>query len=376
VGTYNCFLHPLASLPGPKLYAITDLFYLRKLIAGDWPFVLAQLHEQYGPIVRYAPNDVSFIGARAWKDIYGYRTSSREAMSKDLRQYRPTMTDSSNILIANDADHSRMRRLLSHAFSEKALRAQEQLIESYVNKLIVAMRKQSQQADNSIDMVKWFNFMTFDILGDLSFGQTFGCLDSGGYHPWVASIFDGFKLSTLMQSLKRHPSLFPIMQWFLPRKLMRNQLQHQQLSFETAKKRVQQGPTEHPDFMSHILRHTDSKGLTLNEVGENANILIVAGSETTATLLSGVTFWLLKNPEKYHKLLAEIRGSFAREEEITLEAVSRLPYLLASLKEALRMYPPIPSGLGRIVPDSGAFIDGTWIAGKVSRRRKTPGLEY
>jgi cytochrome P450 len=333
---------------------------------GDWPFVLAKLHDQYGPVVRYTPNDVSFIGAAAWKDIYGHRTASREAMSKDLRMYRPTLTKSTNILIANDADHSRMRRLLSHAFSEKALRGQEDLILSYVQKLITALRSQTQLKDQSMDLVKWYNFMTFDILGDLSFGQSFGCLDGGGYHPWVESIFHGFKLSTYMQALRRHPSLFPFVKWFLPSQLMRKQSQHQQLSMETAKKRVQQGPTDHPDFMSYILRHTNGKGLTLDEIGENANILIVAGSETTATLLSGVTFWLLKNPQIYDKLLEEIRSSFAKEDDITLEALSRLPYLLAVLKEALRMYPPIPSGLNRIVPDGGALIDGLWVAGKVS----------
>lgn len=371
MASYNSFLHPLANLPGPKLYAASDFLYLRQLIKGDWPFVLSQLHEKYGPIVRYAPNDVSFIDAAAWKDIYGHRTATRETMSKDLRQYRPTLTASSNILVANDADHSRMRRLLSHAFSEKALRAQEDLIRGYVDKLIYAMHVQADKPDPSMDLVKWYNFMTFDILGDLSFGESFGCLESGGYHPWVESIFAGFKLSTYMTALKRHPSLFPLAKLFLPAKLMRDQAQHQQLSFETAKKRVLQGPTDHPDFMSYILRHTDEKGLTPDEIGENANILIVAGSETTATLLSGVTFWLLKNPSVYETLVAEIRSTFKHEDEITLEAVSGLPYLLSCLKEALRLYPPIPSGLQRVVPSGGAMIAGSWVAESVSQTSKS-----
>jgi cytochrome P450 len=358
---YNCFLHPLAKIPGPKLYACTDLFYLRHMTSGNWPFKLAKLHEKYGPVVRYGPNDLSFIDSSAWKDIYGHRTVAKEPMSKDLRMYRPTRTASSNILIAGDADHSRMRRLLSHAFSEKALRSQEDLIASYVSKLIASMQAHIDK-DSGMDLSKWYNFMTFDVLGDLSFGESFGCLDSGGYHPWVEMIFMGFKLSTYIQALRRYPSFMPLLALCLPKDLKQKQAEHQQMSYETAKKRIDAGPTDHPDFMSYILRHSDHKGLTVDEMGENANILIVAGSETTATLLSGVTFWLLKTPQAYQKLVAEIRGSFTREEEITLEAVSRLPYLLATLREALRIYPPIPAGLQRVVPAGGAFIGDTWVA--------------
>jgi hypothetical protein len=37
-------------------------------------------------------------------------------------------------------------------------------------------------------------FFTFDVMGDLVFGESFGCLDSSDYHPWVKLIFDSVKL--------------------------------------------------------------------------------------------------------------------------------------------------------------------------------------
>lgn len=58
---YNVYLHPLAKVPGPRHYAITDIFYLRHSVAGTWHNVLLDLHNKYGPIVRYAPNDISSI---------------------------------------------------------------------------------------------------------------------------------------------------------------------------------------------------------------------------------------------------------------------------------------------------------------------------
>jgi cytochrome P450 len=288
-------------------------------------------------------------------------------MMKDLRLYRGTLTTSPNILIANDADHSRIRRALSHAFSEKALRAQEHLMEIYVGKLVSALRRRAEENIDGgiVDISKWYNFLTFDVLGDLAFGEPFGCLESGGYHPWVAIVFSGFELASYMQSIKRHPWTMPLMKYFLPRELIRKQLDHQKMSFDKAKQRAELGARDHPDFMSYVLRSEDDQRMTLDEMGENANILIVAGSETTATLLSGTTFWLLKNPEMYRKLVKEIRSAFQAESDITLQKVSQLPYLLAALKEGLRMFPPVPSGLPRVTPDGGAFVDGTWLPEKV-----------
>jgi cytochrome P450 len=90
--------------------------------------------------------------------------------------------------------------------------------------------------------------------------------------------------------------------------------------------------------MSYILRHNDDeKGMSKLEITENSATLILAGSETTATLLSGATFLLLKNRDKYETLTKEIRSAFKSAEDITLGKVNQLEYLLAVLNESLRM---------------------------------------
>lgn len=97
----------------------------------------------------------------------------------------------------------------------------------------------------------------------------------------------------------------------------------------------------------------------------NAEILIIGGSETTATLLSGVTFLLLKNPEAYSKLKEEVRSAFTSEDEINIISVGKLTYMLACLDEALRMYPPIANGLPRVAPKGGVTIMGVYIPEQV-----------
>lgn len=58
----------------------------------------------------------------------------------------------------------------------------------------------------------------------------------------------------------------------------------------------------------------------------NAMVLIVAGSDTSATLLSGLIYLLLKNPECLQKITHEIRSAFKAEDEITFSSVQNLPY--------------------------------------------------
>lgn len=105
--------------------------------------------------------------------------------------------------------------------------------------------------------------------------------------------------------------------------------------------------------MDSMLRHRGGKdGLSDEELVANARILIIAGSETTATLLSGATYRLLRNPDKLGKAISEVRSFIKTETEITPTSVAtKLPYMLACLEEAFRMYPPVPSSLQRMSLD-------------------------
>ena len=98
--------------------------------------------------------------------------------------------------------------------------------------------------------------------------------------------------------------------------------------------------------------------MTRGEVTGNTGVLIIAGSETTATLLSGATYFLLKNPRVLEKLKTEVRSHFQSIEEINIVSSGQLPYLHAVLEEALRLYPPVPSRLPRRTGSNVEIIDG------------------
>ena len=361
---YLVYFHPLAKVPGPKLYAFSNIPYLYHSVRGEWPRTLKALHDKYGPVVRFTEKDVSFITATAWKQIYGHKNHGEESFQKDKRQYRTTLTGYPTIITADNIDHRRIRRLLAHAFSEQALRGQGDIVKQYIDLFITQLKERAERGE-LVDMVRWYNFTTFDIIGDLAFGEPFGCLQSGGYHPWVAMIFDTIKYVSHNHVFKRIPSLQFLKPFVMPKKLIGRFSEQYRLATETVQKRLESGDTTREDFMTYILRHNDEKGMAPGEIIETFYTLIIAGSETTATLLSGVTFNLLTNRAVYRKVVQEVRGAFENEDDITFQKVSQLKYLIAVLTESTRLYPAVPTALPRLTPAGGKFIEGYWIPEEV-----------
>lgn len=108
--------------------------------------------------------------------------------------------------------------------------------------------------------------------------------------------------------------------------------------------------SDRPDFLSYIIKSKDGVAMPMQELYANSTLLVLAGSESTASGLAGITFQLLKHPEALKKAVEEIRSAFAAENDIVPESVKRLPYLAAMVSEGLRMYPPFPEGLPRLTP--------------------------
>ena len=118
--------------------------------------------------------------------------------------------------------------------------------------------------------------------------------------------------------------------------------------------------------MSSILQNNEENIITRDEMITNATGFIIAGSESPAVTLSAATFYVLRDRDIIQRLNSEIRRAFNSEEQITIAAVSNLPYLHAVLEEALRIHQPAPTHLPRVVPLGGRKISGHWIPGGVS----------
>ncbi|RJE26778.1 Cytochrome p450 [Aspergillus sclerotialis] len=321
------------------------------------------LHDQYGAVVRIAPNMLSYISPQAWNDIYGHRKSHEPEMVKDPKWYVPD-PNGDHILYSNREKHSHYRRMFSHGFSDRSLREQEPLIHGYINMLVDGLTRFSDNGKTPLDVVHWFNWTTFDIIGDLTFGEPFGCLKNTYLHPWVRDMFQTIRGIVIIRVLRQISGLgqyAPKLIRRLPFRGLRMLDQHLKFTKDKVTRRVNH-TSPRPDFMEGVLRQPEGKGLTFPELLSNSSIFIIAGSETTATILSGATYLLLRNQDKMQKLLDELRTTFLDESMITIESTSRLKYLPAVIEESLRLYSPVAVGFPRVVPKGGSMIDGQYVS--------------
>ncbi len=126
------------------------------------------------------------------------------------------------------------------------------------------------------------------------------------------------------------------------------------------------GGKQRDDFVALFLNEDDThKSMNLLELEANINDLLFAGSETSSTALTGITNFLLQDPSELATLIHEIRTAFPHESDMTMSAVHELRYLGAVIEEGLRLAPPVPEGLARIVAPEGQFVAGHWIPGHV-----------
>ena len=87
----------------------------------------------------------------------------------------------------------------------------------------------------------------------------------------------------------------------------------------------------------------------------------MAGYETTATSMNGIAYYLLKHPDALEKVKHEVRSTFKSAEDITITSVSRLPYMLACINEAMRLYPSVPGSMVRAMRKGGGNIAGHYV---------------
>lgn len=185
---YNLYFHPLRDFPGPKLAAATPLPFVWRLINGRFPAWTNELHAKYGVVVRVHPDELSFIGSSAWRDIY----LARPELPKPTFGVLETPNGVPSIVTIPDPDtHGRQRKIIGHAFSDRALREQEYILQRYSDLLVTRLQHQIKGVKDAqqVNIFDWYNFTTFDVLGDLCFGDSFHCLEEGDNHPWVSEPF-------------------------------------------------------------------------------------------------------------------------------------------------------------------------------------------
>lgn len=364
---YRLYFHPLAKYPGPFFFKISILPSLYLAWKGTRHLVFDELHKKYGEAVRTEPNFLSLITPNAIRDMYGPQTKFQKAMYYT----RGPIEKQVLVNIASTTDkkvHARKRRIISHAMSEAALRSYEPTIIEKIELFCKQIQNPDTFGGPYKNMSRWFSYLTYDIMGTLTFSQSYDMLTKDDVH-YIQPLIDSYQHSQVI--LGTEPK---IEQWGLAPllflKIMDQNRRFRKYVDDQASHRIEMEKSgqSSPDIFKLLLDHKDKdtgESMQFKELSDEAVVLILAASDTTGTALSGLFFYLARYPECYAKLKQEIRSAFSSVDEIRHgPALAGCKYLKASIEEALRMSPGVPGYLTREAP-TGGYIDEHYIPPRV-----------
>ncbi|KIX95989.1 uncharacterized protein Z520_08244 [Fonsecaea multimorphosa CBS 102226] len=385
---YRLYLHPLAKYPGPLLWRLTQWPEARSAWSGRRHIDLQLLHEQYGDVVRFGPDKLSFRTAQALYDIYTDRKANmiKTGWTHTGERINPGITTH---VLSDRQLHAARRKLLNNAFSERAMNSLDKYMLERIRDWCAYLGQGGDDDDKpaekpagtwgkELDMGQWSTLLTIDVLGELCFGASFNAMKTGACYI-MDLLLSSARFQQQVSFIPIRELLYPLMK---PAPLSRigrligsqnllNKVRFRQdvsvyveRRFAVEKADADKAEEDQRrDFFYYLLHAKDpstgDRFLPKDLVGEAA-LLIGAGSDTSSTAMSALFFYLLRNERALTKLQAEVRGAFGDDvEEIRYSAkLTGLPYLRACVDEAMRMSPPVPGLLDRLVLAGGARIDG------------------
>ena len=386
---YRLTFHPLAKHPGPFLAKLTDAYSVYQAWTGRRHINFWNLHQRYGDVVRFGPNDISINSNTALPQLYLEKKSTKKS------KFYTIFPGQANIFNITDRQlHGRKKKILAHAFSDQAMRGLQPYaldeISTFCERMMTSNPDGDKQWSVAMNIGRWTNYMTYDVLGSVCYGKSFRTLveDSNRY---IVDLINGVTAPNYtlgqMPALKKLGLSNPLFTGRL-RQIIRFVKFGNSLYAEREKAGTSTGRR---DFFHYLLTAKDpdtGESLKSEELAEQSRGFLIAGkcfivhrrsrrcfeprmntklihvfarfigADTTSVALASCFFYLLRNPATLSKLTSEIRSNFAKVEDIEpgLEFSSCL-YLHACIDEAMRLSPPVPTGPPREVLAGGITID-------------------
>ena len=363
---YRLTLHPLANFPGPKLAAATFAY---EFWYDIWPnqyrymWKIAELHAQYGPIVRINPIHLHVDDPEFYDEIHP--SDSRRVREK-CRWSNNAYTDSGDpfvhgaMLQAMDHDlHRKRRQAVAKFFSKRSVHELEPLVKSKIAKFL--KRLSEAREDGSVVNLTWaMSALSMDVISGYCFGKDMRQLDNEEFaKEWVWQLTEGMKIRALAPFFPTFFNLAAMMPDWLVERL--NPDIAPMLKFQDELKERMQYILDNPDEKSEEGHRTvfaeiktsslPAEEKTATRLAAEAGTFLGAGTETTGRTLAVTSFSLISQPEMLARLRKELEEVMPRlDSDASLPALERLPYLTGVVYEGLRLAGGVTSRQPRIAP--------------------------
>ncbi|KAN0137375.1 Cytochrome P450 [Lactarius tabidus] len=337
--------HPLAKYPGPAITKTSKLWVAYVCTRGDLHRYYKSLHDRYGDVVRVGPNELSIRDPSLIHPILG-QGGLPKGPRWEGRKGPPTLISQRDPIL-----HMQERKPWNRAFSSTALKEYEIIVAKRVRQLLGCLddmiEKSDEKANAVVDMTQWLKFFSADFMGDMAFGGGFELMKAG-------RDVDGFW--TLIESGLRVSAVISHVSWVIPLllALMRKESalkRNRQFCTERTLERLRMG-AKRKDLFYYLSGEElpENERPSHDQFAQNGQLAIVAGSDTTSSVLTAALYYLLLNPVAYEHLQVEVDGAFpSGEEPLDVTKLGQMEWLNGCINEALRLQPAVPSGSERSV---------------------------
>ncbi|KAI0538394.1 cytochrome protein [Xylaria digitata] len=345
LGIYRVYFSPLASIPGPKLAALTgwvEAYY--ELIHGEggqFMFKYREWHEKYGPIIRITPNEVHIQDSSFFETLYA---TNKPATKRPELAHR--FNNAKSVFSTPEHDIHRIRRnALNPFFSKRAISERAQLIQGHMDVLCRRLKSEFQGCDRVLVVNDMLACWTTDIITEYCFDRRYNFIKEPDFKaPLIKSLIDLIERVhwiTQFAWLAKIMFCLPdvIVGWTDP--LMKNGIQFsKELSIQVIDTINNSSQKERPDtiFTSIIQSDIPQSEVTEERLRHEATNLVGAGVETTMRTLTISIYHITTNPSVYQRLREELFKAIPNSEEMpSLEILQRLPFLTSCIEESLRL---------------------------------------
>ncbi|KAI0698067.1 cytochrome P450 [Cerioporus squamosus] len=319
------------------------------------------LHKHYGPVVRIGPNQLHFKEYQAYTDIH----SSSNRFIKDSRTYG-IIRQPDCVFSLTDVREAKPRRdYLSPLFSRRALLKLEPVIQAKVDALVQQLLRYCQ-ARRPANIRRAYRSFTTEVVYAYCFASDEDYMTAPDFAHSIVRQSDEAAFDYFLVFV-HFPWMFPLMKSMAS--IAARIRPHSAGPLERLRERID-GFVDNPQSLQqktqetlfhHLIApnpETGREGIwSKSTLWQEANNMIAAGSETTASILTVATFYVLNELPVRERLFAELMEAWPdTETQAPLETLEKLPFLTAVIKESLRVGHGIVGPLPRIVTPTDAVI--------------------
>lgn len=374
---------------------LTNVPFIMVAHTGQRSEYVLKRHRQTGKgVLRIGPQHLSYSDPQAIKYIYGHGTKATKDASYEIQKgTHYHLAD-----VVDKPEHAKKRKVLSSAYALKNLEEWEYKVADKVERLVAQFDKRCttplpkdqrvpDPRDLTVNYRCWTNFFTVEAIADIGLSEKLGFLDRGddicdtlftdgtrSTAPFRESLYvSNQKTSLIVHSYNWFKTLDRLAPYLggIYRRGAKCGAQWDGIHLARSQHRLDayKRGEKYDDFFQALMEDKagNPNNLELGEIDAEINIMLNAGSTTTAIALANVMFHLLKHPHILTKLREEIDRALDPDEIIApYDSVKNLPYLRACLDESLRIVSPTTQNLGRVTPPEGMQILDDFIPGGVS----------